>query len=72
MVFRTVADMRLTQFYETVDGEFGPLRARALLRDYVLASLDGKTADQAIEAGVEPREVWRRLAEEFDVPPERR
>ena len=29
-------------------------------------------AAQAIEAGQEPREVWRALCEEFDVPPARR
>jgi hypothetical protein len=63
--------MRLTDFHETVENEFGALRGAALLRDHVLAALGGRTAEQAIEAGWEPRDVWRALAAEFDVPPER-
>lgn len=64
--------VRLTEFYETVRDEFGQMHGDALLRDHVLLSLGGRTAAEAIEAGREPREVWRALCEEFDVPPARR
>lgn len=60
--------MRLTEFNELVDGQFGPMRGRSLLVDHVLAALDGRTAAQAIEDGVEPRSVWRALCADFDVP----
>ncbi|KAF0959862.1 hypothetical protein MLGJGCBP_06997 [Rhodococcus sp. T7] len=48
------------------------MRGDALLVDHVLLSLGGKTAAEAIEDGREPREVWRELCAEFDVPPQRR
>ncbi|BDB60231.1 Protein of unknown function [Rhodococcus pyridinivorans] len=64
--------VRLTEFYEVVRDEFGQMHGDALLRDHVLLSLGGRTAAEAIEAGQEPREVWRALCDEFDVPPVRR
>ncbi|WP_166904286.1 DUF3046 domain-containing protein [Mycobacterium sp. DL440] len=62
--------MRLTEFNELVDGQFGEMRGRSLLVDHVLAALDGRTPAQAIEDGVEPRSVWRALCADFDVPRE--
>ena len=38
------------------------------LMDHVLTQLGGRTAAQAIEDGVEPRDVWRALCADFDVP----
>ncbi|ART70874.1 MULTISPECIES: DUF3046 domain-containing protein [Mycobacterium] len=61
--------MRLTEFHELVDGRFGSMRGRSMLVDHVLSSM-GRTAAQAIEAGVEPRDVWRALCADFDVPRE--
>ena len=63
--------MRLTDFRDHVEGEFGVVRGDALVRDHVLPTL-GTTGAAAIEAGVEPRDVWRALCEEFDVPAARR
>ncbi len=68
----TVGRVRLTEFHEMVRDEFGQMHGDALLRDHVLLELGGRTAAEAIEAGQEPREVWRALCEEFDVPPARR
>lgn len=64
--------VRLTEFHELVRIEFGQLHGDALLRDHVILSLGGLTPAEAIEVGQEPREVWRALCEEFDVPPSRR
>ncbi|MBU8832286.1 DUF3046 domain-containing protein [Mycolicibacterium goodii] len=60
--------MRLTEFHELVDGQFGSMRGRSLLVDHVLSDLGGRTAAEAIEDGVEPRQVWRALCADFDVP----
>ncbi len=60
--------MRLTEFQELVDGQFGRVRGGSLLVDHVLTQLGGRTAAQAIEDGVEPRDVWRALCADFDVP----
>ena len=63
--------MRRSEFERAVAAEFGP-RAGALLVDLVLPTIDGRTAAQAIAAGVPPREVWLALCDEMDVPAERR
>lgn len=60
--------MRLTEFHELVDGQFGSMRGRSLLVDHVLSDLGGRTASEAIEDGVDPRQVWRALCSDFDVP----
>ena len=67
-----MAAVRLTEFHEMVREEFGQERGDSMLIDHVLQSLDGMTAAEAVEAGWEPREVWRALCVEFDVPPARR
>ncbi len=38
----------------------------------VLAGVGGRTADQALNAGIPPRQVWLALCDVQDVPPERR
>lgn len=48
--------------------EFGVARGDLLLADHVLPSMNGRTGAQAIEDGIDPREVWRALCAEFDVP----
>lgn len=55
-----------------MEDEFGPLRAAALARDHVFAELGGRTVEEALEAGVEPREVWRAVCVAYDVPVARR
>jgi hypothetical protein len=60
--------VRLTEFHVLVDDQFGSVRGASLLVDHVLTGVGGRTAAQAIEDGVEPREVWRALCADFDVP----
>ncbi|RAV13215.1 DUF3046 domain-containing protein [Mycolicibacterium sp. GF69] len=60
--------MRLTEFHVLVREQFGPVRGASLLVDHVLSGVGGRTAAQAIEEGVDPREVWRALCADFDVP----
>lgn len=60
--------VRLTEFHELVHGQFGRVRGASLLVDHVLSGVGGRTAVQAIEAGIDPREVWRALCADFDVP----
>ena len=64
--------VRLTYFRELMEGEFGAVRAASLSRDHVFAELGGRTAEEALEAGIEPREVWLAVCEAYDVPPARR
>jgi hypothetical protein len=63
--------VRLTQFRDLMNDEFGP-RAAALTRDHVFAELGDRTVEQALEAGIDPRKVWLAVCEVYDVPPARR
>lgn len=60
----------MTEFHDLVEAQFGSVRGASLLVDHVLTRLGGRTAAQAIEAGVDPRDVWRALCADFDVPRE--
>lgn len=64
--------MRLTHFRDLMDGEFGPVRAASLARDHVFAQLGDRTVEQALEFGIDPRQVWKAVCETYDVPPSRR
>ncbi|GAB2513308.1 hypothetical protein CATRI_07780 [Corynebacterium atrinae] len=63
--------MRLTEFYQLVQDEFGSVRGKWIVHSHVLA-VYGKTPEQLIEEGEGLRAVWHQLCEEFDVPEERR
>jgi hypothetical protein len=63
--------MRRSEFNRAVADEFGA-RANAVVTDLVLSKVGGRTAADAIAAGVDPREVWLAMCEELDVPAERR
>ena len=64
--------MRISEFWELVDEEFGRAHGRTLVRDHVLMELGNRTAEQALEEGEPAREVWFALAASLDVPPEQR
>lgn len=55
-----------------MDDEFGSVRAGSIARDHVFGGLRGRTVEQALEDGDEPRDVWRAVCAEFEVPAERR
>lgn len=64
--------MRITVFRRLMAEEFGAIRGATLSADHVLSALGGRTPDQALDAGVPAKEVWRAVCAEFDVPAERR
>lgn len=63
--------MRRSEFLRAVEAEFGS-RASSLVNDLVLGAVGDRTAAEALEAGVPPREIWLALCEETDVPLSRR
>ncbi len=63
--------MRLSEFRQAIKDEFGEGYGRVLTRDLVLTRF-GRTADQALAAGVPARDVWLALCAETDVPESRR
>lgn len=63
--------MRASELQLAVDEEFGAL-GTVLMTDMTLRSLGGRTAAEALAAGVAARDVWRALCDATDVPIERR
>lgn len=64
--------MRITVFRKLMAQEFGEIRADMLARDHVFSALGSRTVDQALEAGVSTKEIWRAVCDAFEVPPDRR
>ena len=64
--------MKLSEFQIAVDAEFGAGYGGVVVNDLVLATLGGRTAREALDAGVRPRDVWLALCDATDVPEERR
>lgn len=63
--------MRLTEFQQLLIDEFGDAKGAWVASSHVFSG-EGQTAEELIENGVDPRIVWERLCEDFDVPEERR
>lgn len=61
--------MKLSEFQRAVVDEFGSTYGQSLMTDLVLGELGGRTAREAMDAGVPPREVWLALCRETGVPP---
>ncbi|WP_026341782.1 DUF3046 domain-containing protein [Actinomadura atramentaria] len=61
--------MRLTQFWERMNEQFGENYAASVAKDQVLAELGGRTIEQAFAEGESAKSVWRAVVASFDVPP---
>jgi hypothetical protein len=48
------------------------MRAYSVARDHVFAALGGRTAVDALEAGLAVRKVWLAICEEYEVPAKER
>ncbi len=64
--------MRHTEFWERMQVALGPAYAPVWARQQVLTSLDGRTVEQALDAGVPPKQVWRAVADVLAVPESQR
>ena len=60
--------MRLTEFRALMTAHFGSHRASAVAADHVFSALGGRTVDQALAKGENPKKVWAVVCETFDVP----
>lgn len=60
--------MRHSEFWSVIDAVFGRAYSRSLARDLALDALDSRTCVQALDDGVEPRDVWHALCQQMDVP----
>jgi hypothetical protein len=64
--------VRLQEFWSRLSQQFGSMRAQSVARDHVFSALGGRTAIEAIEAGLPVRKVWLTICEEYDVPQKER
>jgi hypothetical protein len=64
--------MRHSEFWEAMDQTFGTLYAKSLAADLVIGKLGSRTASQALDDGVSPREVWDALADATDLTEDQR
>lgn len=63
--------MKTSEFRRLMDEEFGPGNAGVIASSLVLPTIL-TTADQAIEAGTDPKRVWLDVCDLQGVPEERR
>ncbi len=59
--------MRYTEFWSRLEDVLG-IRARTWARDHVLTALEGRTPQEALDAGESPQRVWRAVHAELELP----
>ena len=64
--------MRATEFWDLMRAQFGEVYAQSVAKDYVFASLGGRTIERALADGEDVKVVWRAVCQAFDVPERRR
>jgi len=64
--------MRISDFWRLMDDEFGSAYSRVLAADLVLTGLSGRTAQQALDSGIDPKRVWLEVCEMQEIPQDRR
>lgn len=60
--------MRHTEFWERMESALGGSYARHWAAQFVISDLGGRTADEALAAGVPPKEVWRAVWAALELP----
>jgi hypothetical protein len=59
--------VRLTDFWDRMDTQFGRAYARSVAADFRLPVL-GVTVDEAIADGVDTKAIWRAVCDAFELP----
>ena len=60
--------MRHTEFWARMDAALGPTYARVWAETQVIGTLGGRTVQQALDAGVAPKQVWREVWRVLELP----
>ncbi|RNL65439.1 DUF3046 domain-containing protein [Nocardioides marmoriginsengisoli] len=64
--------MRHTEFWDRMEHALGASYARSWASLYVISELGGRTAEEALAAGVPPKEVWRAVWAVLELPAKER
>ena len=60
--------MRHTEFWARMEHALGGAYAGAWASMHVIASLGGRTVEQALADGVPPKQVWHAVVETLELP----
>ncbi len=60
--------MRHTEFWARMEEALGPTYARTWARQHVLGQLDERTVMESLESGEPPKNVWRAVWAELELP----
>ncbi len=61
--------MRHSEFWERMDVALGPTYARSWADQFSITALGSRTAREALDAGEDPRTVWRAVHAALELPP---
>ncbi|NUS73607.1 MAG: DUF3046 domain-containing protein [Corynebacteriales bacterium] len=64
--------MKLSEFWNRMRTQFGPVYAESVAVDQTLSQLGGRTVSAALNDGVEPKQVWLAVCEVYQIPENRR
>lgn len=59
--------MRITDFWQRMDEQFGAGYAQSVAKDYVLGGLGERTVQQALADGEDVKVIWRAICVAFPV-----
>ncbi len=60
--------MRHTEFWTRMDDALGAAYARVWAETQVIGALGGRTVLEALDAGMEPKVVWREVWQVLELP----
>lgn len=60
--------MRHTEFWARLERALGGAYARSWASQYVMGDLGGRTAQEALDAGVSPKDVWAAVWRALELP----
>ncbi|GAA4120137.1 hypothetical protein GCM10022215_23340 [Nocardioides fonticola] len=60
--------MRHTEFWQRLEAALGSGYARSWAQMFVMADLGGRTAQQALDAGESPKDVWAAVWAALELP----
>lgn len=64
--------MRHTEFWARLDHALGEASAGAWAEMFVMADLGSRTAKQALDAGIAPKQVWAAVHTALELPANQR
>jgi hypothetical protein len=60
--------VRHSEFWERIHTHLGSTYGKVWAETQVLRQLDGRTAREALDAGVQPKQVWRAVHAALELP----